>query len=196
MEYCPNRAARWNAWCGFYTKASPAFGPHKSNNKRIEEIRLNRLKQAEYLGFKSFAEMAQETKMAGGVDVVMGFLENMRSFARPVVDEQLKELETFAQLVGGLGAGKNAKLQLHDVPFYRRYQSQTYFPEAADVSKTSVYFEFEHVFHQMLEIVAQLFGLEITPSTEGVVDVYHPGVRAYQIKVKNCVSGFMFMSSL
>lgn len=155
---------------------------NRTNKKRIEDIRFNRLKQAETLGFKSFADLSQETKMAGGVDVVLGFLENMRSFGRPVVDEQLKELESFAKEVGGLGGGRNAKLELHDVPFYRRLHRTSLFPKAVDEGHVAEYFEFEHVFHQLLEISAQLFGLEFTRSTEGVTDVYHPDVRAYQVK--------------
>jgi len=186
MEYCPNRLARWNAWCAFYDKGGPSHGVHKTNKKRIEDIRLWRLKQAEILGFKSFAEMSQETKMAGGVDVVLGFLENMRSFGRPVIDEQLKNLESFALESGGLGTGKKARLELHDVPFYRRLQRQSLFPDGEDDAKVADFFEFEHVFHQMTEICAQLFGLEFTrSSTEGLspdVDLYHPDVRAYQIK--------------
>lgn len=182
MEYCPNRLARWNAWSAFYDKAGPSHGVHITNKKRIEDIRLARLKQAEILGFKSFAEMSQETKMAGGVDVVLGFLENMRSFGRPVVEEQLKDLESFALQVGGLGTGKKAKLELHDVPFYRRLHRESLFPDAADDSKVAEFFEFEHVFQQLTEVCAQLFGLEITKSAEGLMDVYHPDVRAYRIK--------------
>jgi len=178
MEHCPNRAARWNAWQAFYNKAGPMINVWKTNKKRIEDIRFARIEQARLLGFKNFAEMSQETKMAGSVDVVLGFLENMRSFGRPVVDEEMKELEAFSKenrLV-------SRSLELHDLPFCRRLHRKALFPSGADDAKVSEYFEFDHVFHELINIVGTLFGIEFSRSPEGIADVYHSDVRLYQVK--------------
>lgn len=177
MEHCPNRSARWNAWQAFYKKAGPSHGVWNTNKKRIEDLRYHRSSQAKVLGFKNYAEMSQETKMAGSVDVVLGFLENMRSFGKPVLDEQVKEMEAFAKENGFDGQ----TLDLHDVSFWRRLQRHSLFPTAAQEASVAEFFPFEFVFEESLKIFSRLFGLEFTRRGADEADIYHEDVRLYEL---------------
>lgn len=67
LEYCPDSNLRWNVWQAQVQRASGYTDKALENSTHLEEIRFLRREQAKLLGYKNFAEMSMETKMAGTV---------------------------------------------------------------------------------------------------------------------------------
>lgn len=79
LEHCPDRELRASVWeadvirCSIYQERSVQA------SVTLEELRGRRIEQAQRLGYKHFAEMSMETKMAGNLENLHNTLETFRN---------------------------------------------------------------------------------------------------------------------
>ena len=77
VEYCPDRMLRREVWVAKVLRNS-LYGPSElQNSTPLETIRSNRHEIAQKLGYKSYAHMNMETKMAGSLENVYEFLDTL-----------------------------------------------------------------------------------------------------------------------
>lgn len=77
IEHCPNRAFRWKIWDTNVIKASLLHDKSVQTSTTLEDIRQKRNQEAELLGYKSFADLSIETKMATSVQEIYSVFNNL-----------------------------------------------------------------------------------------------------------------------
>jgi len=77
-EYCPDRNLRAMVWDADVTRCSMYQEKSLQVSVTLEQIRDRRIKQAQRLGYKHYAEMSMKTKMAGNLDNLYNTLETLR----------------------------------------------------------------------------------------------------------------------
>lgn len=172
MQYCGDRLHRWNVWNAYNTRAS-FTNKDLNNSLQIEEIRAQRKIQAEILGYKSFADLAMETKMAGSVENVQGTICALSESVKPAAEREVRALEQFCG-----ERGFKDRLELWDVPYWRRKQRQTLY--RYDDTEVREFFPLPKVLDGLYKLVGQLFGISIQES-KCKSSLWHPEVKVYDI---------------
>ncbi len=173
MCHATNRELREEMYRAHVTRASET-GPDEGkfdNSAIMDEILALRQKEAELLGFASYAEASLETKMARNTDEVVGFLRDLAIKAKPQAEQELAELRAFA---AGQGAGE---LQPWDMTFWSERLREARFSISEEELRP--WFPAERVISGMFAIVERVFGIQIRPR-DGV-DSWHKDVRFYDV---------------
>jgi len=124
MTYCDDAAIREKIYQAFMTRASDQ-GPHAGqwdNTQTIHEILVARQALAKLLSFDNFAEKSLATKMAGSVDEVVEFLEQLAEKAGDVAQKEFEELKAFARSISG-----QDELNIWDSAYYAEKLKQQRF---------------------------------------------------------------------
>ncbi|CAL8109986.1 unnamed protein product [Orchesella dallaii] len=171
LEYCPERALRWNVWLAYNNRASGLMDKNTGNSIHIEDIRQKRAEQAKLLGFENYVEMSMQTKMAGSLDTVRTMLATLFTSAKPKQEEELGSLLTFAE-----SRGFDSELKPWDIAFWRRKQRDSLF--STDQFSISEYFPLPQVWQGLLNFSEELFGIKINKKN---VPVWHDDVTYYEI---------------
>ncbi|KAK4876624.1 hypothetical protein RN001_009130 [Aquatica leii] len=160
MENCAVRDLRWNIWLAMVGRGSSFGHENYSTSTTLEEIRFLRREQANILGYKSFAEMSMETKMAGSVENIKSIIDLLMDHARPAQERELTCLYEFAIQRDF----KDSKIELWDVPYWRnlqqlnlyRYKDLDYLP----------YFPLSKVIDGLFSLCKRLFNIDIVQRTD------------------------------
>uniref|UniRef100_A0A0B7A5S5 oligopeptidase A n=1 Tax=Arion vulgaris TaxID=1028688 RepID=A0A0B7A5S5_9EUPU len=187
MAYCSDRSIRWNILNAYNNRAAHMHASkYLNNNNIIEDLRSYRHDLAKLLGYKNFAEMSMETKMANSVENVLSMIETLRCRFSPVVSEEMAQLQEFAE-----SEGFKYELQEWDISYWhRRHCNHLYGIKKDQVSE---YFPVNTVLLGLFDLCTKLFGVnfeEVTPQ----VDVWHSDVRFFNIVDSNGkhISSFYF----
>ena len=70
LEYCPDRARRWNAYRARVNLGSGEYDDNSYCGGHVKEIRVQRKDQAAILGYSSYVDLSMEMKMAANVENV------------------------------------------------------------------------------------------------------------------------------
>ncbi|XP_044760200.1 probable cytosolic oligopeptidase A [Coccinella septempunctata] len=173
MQYCPDREIRWNLWQGSVNRGSGFLEKDKFTGLHLEEIRNRRQEIAQLLGYKTFADMSMETKMAGSVENVRNMINNLLEKAKPAQNEELKQLFKFATENGF----EYSKLELWDVPYWRKRQQLSEYKFNPENYKK--YFPFPTVLEGMFKLCEKLFGVVIKQRND--VSTWNKDVKFYDI---------------
>ncbi|XP_064477844.1 uncharacterized protein LOC135391509 [Ornithodoros turicata] len=172
MQYCGDRLHRWNVWNAYNTRAS-FVNQQLNNSLQIEEIRSLRKTQADILGYKNFAELAMETKMAGTVGNVQDTIKVLSQSTKSAAEQEVQALQEFCE-----ERGFKDKLELWDMPYWRRKQRQALY--RYDDGEVRQYFPFPKVLSGLFKVLENLFGIIIQDSKSNAA-AWHPDVKAYDI---------------
>ncbi|XP_078046938.1 uncharacterized protein LOC144475186 [Augochlora pura] len=172
MEYCPDTSLRWRVWEADVTKVSILQERLLQNSTLLEEIRYQRTRRAQLVGYKTYADLSMETKMAGNVENVYRTLNTLLETARPAQEVEIKELTAFAKERGSEGA-----LQHWDVAFWARKQQLSTYKFKEDDFKQ--YFPLSKVLSGIFELTEKLFSIKIVESEKP--DVWHNDVRFFNV---------------
>ena len=112
MTYAKDRSLREKLYKTFVGRASQG---EKNNSQIIEEILSLRTKQANILGYKSWAELSLSTKMAKEIKHVEKLLEELRKPAFKTATNELKILDKFSK---ENGFPQSEELKPWDISFY------------------------------------------------------------------------------
>ncbi|MFN3544056.1 MAG: M3 family metallopeptidase [Thiobacillus sp.] len=171
MQYADSRELRQILYRAYVTRASE-FGDAKlDNTPLIARILKLRREAAELLGFRSYAEVSLEAKMAESPREVLDFLDELAARARPYAEKDYEEMKAFARDQLGLDeleAWDNAyvseKLRVARYSFSDQEVKQ-YFPEP-------------RVLAGLFRLIETLYGLHVR---EDSAPVWHPDVKFYTL---------------
>ncbi len=164
MTYLDDGEIREAAWRAYNTRA--ASGQY-DNRGLIRKILALRKEKAQLLGFKDFADLVLEDRMAHSGERAQNFIEDLRRKTEKRFREENQELAAFA----------NCELQPWDIGYWAEKQRAALY--AFDEEALRPYFPLERVVSGMFEIFGRLLGIRVTP--EPGVPVWHPEVRCYSV---------------
>ncbi len=174
MTFARNRDLRREVHEAWNTRASdrfPVVGVG-DNAPVYEEILSLRQKLAELLGFANYAEVSVAKKMAKSTDEVMGFLQELASYAKPKAAEEYAEVVKFAEQTDGL-----RDFQIWDLSYYSEHLKEKRFSFSDE--EVREYFPLPKVLAGLFAITERLYGIRFIECFG--VDVWHPDVRFFEM---------------
>ena len=173
MQYAENRALRATLHRASATLASDLGADDAWDNTAIIQQLLElRREEAVLLGYRNFAEVSLEAKMAGSPGEVLAFLRDLARRAKPFAERDYRELVDFARDELGItdfaawdAAYVSEKLKARRYAFSEQEVKQ-YFPE-------------DRVLAGLFRVVETIYGVAITPRHAAV---WHPTVRFFRIR--------------
>ncbi|MCU7873205.1 MAG: oligopeptidase A [Candidatus Thiodiazotropha sp. (ex Lucinoma borealis)] len=177
MTYADDRQLRQEVYQAFATRASDK-GPDAGqwdNSEGMEQLLKLRHEQAQLLGFTNYAERSLARKMAATTDQVMTFLTDLAERSHAQAEQELKELQVFAETEFGI-----KDLQAWDIGYYSEKLRQ----QRHNISQEELkpYFPETRVVPGMFAVVERLYGIHIKEVSG--VDSWHPDVRFFEIHDK------------
>ena len=169
MTYSTNRELKEKLW---RARSSECLGGKFDNTELIRKIVNTRLKIANLLGYKCYADYVLEERMAGDTKTVESFLNDLLVQTKSWADADYRTVSEYAA-----SKGLEGELMPWDWPYYStKYKDEKY---ALNDELVKPYFELEHVKKGVFLLANKLYGLNFTPNTK--IDVYHPDVTAYDV---------------
>jgi oligopeptidase A len=165
MTYLDDRGIREQAYRAFQTRASSGPFNNRDNVKRILELRCEK---AKLLGYKNFADLVLEDRMAHTGDRALQFLTDLEQKT-----DKWFQLEN-TKLMDFVGH----EMEAWDSGYYaEKLRKQLYdFDEEA----LRPYFPADRVVAGMFEIVERLYGIRVAQRTD--LPVWHPDVKVYEVR--------------
>lgn len=172
MQYAQERGLRERMYRAYATRSSEFGKPELDNGSVVLEILRLRCEQARLLGYRNFAEVSLEPKMAESPDQVLAFLRELAARARPFAQRDLEELRAFSRDRLGLD-----ELQAWDIAFAsERMRQERYAFSDQEVKR---YFPEDVVLSGMFRVVQALYGVSILSDQ---APRWHEDVRFYSIR--------------
>ncbi|XP_019871362.2 uncharacterized protein LOC109599775 [Aethina tumida] len=173
MEHCPVREIRWNMWQAMVSRGSSYRDKELTTSLNLEEIRFIRRDIAKILGYETYVDMSMETKMAGSASSVQNMIKGLLQYALPAQEIELNTLHEFAVERGF----KEERLQLWDVPYWRRKQKKTLYNFDEDNIKE--YFPLPKVLEGLFDLCEKLFNISIKQRSN--VSTWYKDVKYYDV---------------
>ena len=184
MQYAKDRDLRHTLYKAYATVASEFGEAAWDNSALIEESLHLRAAEAELLGFKHFAELRLQTRMAKNDDEVIKFLRELAARAKPFAERDLAELRAYAAKELAL-----TDLQPWDVPFASEHLRETRYAYSEDEVKQ--YFTEPRVLSGLFEVVENLFEVKLQPIE---FSPWHEDARAVEVLNKQGVKvGYLLL---
>ncbi len=175
QSFAEDRDLRHEVYQAYNTRASEQ-GPHNhdyDNTLLMEKLVQLRQQMASLLDFASYADYSMARKMAESPEQVIDFLENLAAQCKPLAQQELAELQQFADQQQG-----PSPLQAWDVGFYSEQLRQSRYAFSQEALRP--YFALPNVLAGLFAVTENLFDIQIAQVTE-TVDVWHEDVRFYGI---------------
>lgn len=170
MQHCPDGKLREEMYRAKMMVG--AASDEYDNRELIRELVNLRLEYAQLLGAKTYAEKALRLRMARTPEAVYQLLDELLTAYRPIAEEELKRVETFAK-----EHGHSEPLQPWDWSYWAQQYQKAYYE--LDEEMLRPYFELTKVSEAVLGLATTLYGIHFAPRPE--LPVYHPDVRAYEV---------------
>ena len=170
MQHCPEGKLREEMYRAKMMVG--AASDEYDNRELIRELVNLRLEYAQLLGAKTYAEKALRLRMARTPEAVYQLLDELLTAYRPIAEEELRRVETFAK-----EHGHTKPLQPWDWSYWAQQYQKAYYE--LDEEMLRPYFELTKVSEAVLGLATTLYGIHFTPRPE--LPVYHPDVRAYEV---------------
>ncbi len=173
MTYSSNRELKEKLYRAYNSRA---LGGDNDNSEIIRNIANTRLKIANLLGYKCYADYVLEERMAESTPIVNNFLNELLEATKSYGEADVKRVAEFAK-----SKGLKGELMPWDWSYYsEKYKAEKY---AIDDEMVKPYFKLENVQKGVFMLANKLYGLNFTPNTE--IPVYHPEVTAYDVTDAN-----------
>jgi len=170
MKYANNRKLREEMFRAFNARCFN--GNDKDNQEVIKKIVNYRLRLANLLGYKTYADYVLEERMAQSPQKVNSFLKELLDASLPVAHNDYDAVQAYARKLGA-----RFPLERWDWTYYSEKLKNEKFSFTDEMVKP--YFKLENVEAGVLGLATRLYGLTFSPDT--TLPVYHPDVRAYQV---------------
>ncbi len=188
LQYADKRSLREAIYRATVTKAS-ALGEVFSrcadwdNTQNIVELLQLRDEEAKLLGYRNFAEVSLEAKMANSAQEVITFLEDLAKRARPYAEADLAQLREFAKEICGID-----HLESWDTTYVsEKLREQRY---AFSEQEVKQYFPESNVIDGLFQVVQTLFLVDIKPDTAAT---WHKDVKFYRIEKNGQLLGQFYL---
>lgn len=169
LRYSSNRSLKEKLWKAYNARA---LGGEWDNTGIVKQIANTRLKIANLLGYKCYADYVLEERMAENTATVEGFLGELLDATKEYADSDYRTVSQYAASQGFAG-----ELMPWDWAYFtEKYKDEKY---AMSDELVKPYFQLENVRKGVFLLANKLYGLEFTPNER--IEVYHPDVTAYDV---------------
>ena len=169
LQYCHNRELREKVYNAYYNRGNA--GNEYDNKEISRQIVTLRLKKANLMGYKNYAEMALKDRMAKTPEAVYNLLDQVWTPAVKKAKEELADIRAEIKK-----EGKNFEPAGWDYMYYLdKAKKAKYAVDEAEISK---YLEINNVYQGIFYVANKLYGItfkEITdqvPSFEATAKCY------------------------
>lgn len=174
MKHAENRDLRRELYMAYTTRNMR--GGEYDNREIIAKIANTRLKIANLLGHKSYADQVLVRRMAENKNNVYKLLNDLLVAYRPTAEAEYAEVQKYAD-----SKGAYFKVQPWDWSFYaEKLKDEKY---AVNDEMLKPYFELEKVKKGVFGLATRLWGLQFVKNN--TIQKYHPEVDVYEVKDKN-----------
>jgi peptidyl-dipeptidase Dcp len=174
MKYADNRDLRREIYMANVSKCM--LGGDFDNRENVVKIVNVRLKIANILGYKSFAEYELIDRMAENTTKVYDLLDKLLKAYKPEAEKEFKEVQNYADKNGAY-----FKIQPWDWSYYsEKYKDEKY---AVNDEMLKPYFELESVKKGVFGLASRLYGIHF--SKNPTIQVYNNEVDAYDVTDEN-----------
>jgi oligopeptidase A len=170
LTYADDAELRREVWTAYNGRGA---GGEYDNRALIGKLLELRRARANLLGFKHFADLVTDDRMAKTGDAAQRFIADLTDKTVPAAEREKTELAEFAASLG-------AKLPLlpWDVGYYVEKLRKARFE--LDEEELRAYFPAERALHGAFEVAERLYGVKIAQLSG--VPVWDPSVTTYEIK--------------
>ncbi len=170
MTYSSQRDIKEKLYRAYNSRALGGEFDNTENIKRITELRM---RIANLLGYKCYADYVLEDRMAESSKAVNKFLDEL---LRPTKEYAEKDYRTVAEYAHSKGL--EGDLMPWDWAYFNeKYKEEKY---AINDEQIKPYLKLDNVKQGVFMLANRLYGLTFTPNTD--IAVYHPDVTAYDVK--------------
>jgi peptidyl-dipeptidase Dcp len=170
MKYSDIRELREKMFRAFSSRSF--HGDNHDNRDLAYRIANLRLELSQLLGFRNYAEMALNDRMADTTEKVNSFLEELYKASYPAALRDFQAVSDFATEMGFTG-----KLEKWDWAYYSEKLQKAKFDIDDEVLKP--YFVLEKAEKAIFDLAGTLYGITLRPTNE--ISKYHPEVRAWEV---------------
>ncbi|MCQ2137073.1 MAG: M3 family metallopeptidase [Bacteroidales bacterium] len=173
MKYSKNRELREKIWRAYNTKC---VGGEFDNTELIRQIVDLRIRKANILGYRTYADYALEDRMAKTPETVNAFLADLREKSYPFALRDVKDIQEYANANGFEG-----QIMPWDLSFWsEKYKDEKY---AINEELLKPYFELNSVQGALFDLANRLYGLNFKERKD--IPLYHPDVKTFEVTDEN-----------
>lgn len=143
----------------------------------MQEIAETRLKIANLLGYKTYADYSLAETMAKNPENVYNLLHSLRDAYRPALEAEMRELTEYASQL----EGHKVEIKPWDYSYYANKLKNAKY--AYNEEEMRPYFELNNVIDGVFGLATRLYGLTFEKNPN--IPVYHPDVTAFDVKDKD-----------
>jgi thimet oligopeptidase len=180
IRYAKDRAAARALYAAFDRRAADANVPV------LEQLLAARERKARLLGYACWADYAIEPRMAGTAAAVWELLRQVGAAVEKPADAEMAE---FREVWERLGGRRDAPLYPPDRYYLEEQLRET--KHGYDSRELARYFEVTRVQAGVLDVAAQLYGLEFRRAAEA--PRWHPDVEVYDVLSAGEPAGRLYM---
>ena len=174
MKYANNRDLRREIYMANSSKCM--LGGEFDNKENVRKIINTRLKIANLLGYKSFADYKLVDRMAENKTNVYDLMNKLLKAYKPEAEKEYSEVQDYANKNGAY-----FKVQPWDWSYYsEKLKDEKY---AVNDEMLKPYFELENVKKGVFGLATRLYGIKFTKNNN--IQVYNPEVEAYEVTDEN-----------
>ncbi len=171
LTYDENRALRKKLYDGYTTKGN--HSDNLDNNKILADIVTLRAKRAKLLGFKTYADLNLDNRMAKNPANVYALLNQLWSPALKVAGKELNEMQKIADR-----EGTKIKIEPSDWWYYaEKLRKEKY---NLDDNELRPYFQLDNVREGAFSVANKLYGITFTQLSG--IPLPHPDAKAFEVK--------------
>jgi peptidyl-dipeptidase Dcp len=175
LTYSEDRALREKVWKTYYSRGDNA--DEFDNNELIKQILTLRHERIKLLGYDNYAQWRLEDRMAKTPERAMDLMEKVWPAAIARVDEEVADMQAIAD-----AEGADIKIEPWDYRFYAEKVRKAKY--SLDSDEVKQYLQLDKLRDAMFYVAGRLFNFEFTPVPDGVVPVFHPDVKVWEVKDK------------
>ncbi|MFR9651748.1 MAG: M3 family metallopeptidase [Rikenellaceae bacterium] len=169
LTYSSDRKLKEQLWRAYSTRSVGGESDNTSVIKRIVELRL---KIAQLLGYKNYAEYALGSRMAKSPETVNGFLQELLTATKERGLQDYNNIVEFAK-----ESGFEGEFMPWDFAYYSEKYKDKYFSISDELVKP--YLELSSVRRGVFLLAERLYGLQFESVDN--VEVYHPDVECFRV---------------
>lgn len=170
MQYSSRSDLRKKLYMAYNSRA---FGGEFDNSEICRQIANLRLKIANILGYKTYADLALEDKMAKNIDNVNSLLDALLTPSLPAAREEVAQVLAYARKNGY----RERELKAWDFSYWsEKYKAAEY---SISDEALKPYFRLENCIDAVFGLATRLYGLRFTERPD--IPGYHKDVKVYEV---------------
>ncbi len=174
MQYSENRDLRRKMLAAYSTRAN--HGGATDNNAVIAKVASLRVEKAQLMGHKTWADFVLEERMAKTPAKAVALLNQIFTVSLAKAKGEAKDLQAMIDAEKG-----GFKLEAADWRFYSEKVKKARFD--LDENALGAYFPIDRVRDGAFEVARKLYGITFRERKD--IPVYHPEVKAFEVKEKD-----------